>query len=518
MTTLTLKAIAAPDGASAENRTVTGRKFTIGRDPVCDLCLSDTSRILSKKHCFIERQGESWNLVDTSTNGTFVNQDTTPLRRASRELRNGDAVEIGGYRFEIVIGDDEPLSPPVVAPHVLPATRYEDERPIGSVFSPSEPEGADGVADMAEVDPFLSQDVSINVHPQADDTPVMHDPGLLHMPCVPPRVIPEIIGDDWDQEPELSASGPASKPEPEPPEALPIEESPTPLPLQDNPFATVDTLPDLLPDENHDRDEAALPEEDTSFHEHAEPLITAFPRQSHAVEERTPPQSSELSHQDDDGVFGSHGGHEDLLGPFLYGAGLHGMEARDFTPDTMEELGRTFRAMIHGLRQIMIARATIKGEFRIEQTMIQASGNNPLKFSANDDDALLALIGVGRNSGMLPSDAISETLNDMRLHEFAVLRAMQDAIGALLTRLEPERFREDAESRFLDFLPDNHNGRAFRLFEERYRRTREALSDDFDSAFGKAFARAYEKAIVKADIALQRTDPHAKTRPNGDHS
>jgi len=42
-------------------------------------------------------------------------------------------------------------------------------------------------------------------------------------------------------------------------------------------------------------------------------------------------------------------------------------------------------------RPSLIARATTKGEFRIEQTIIRAEGNNPLKFSANDDDALAVL-------------------------------------------------------------------------------------------------------------------------------
>ncbi|MFT8945028.1 MAG: type VI secretion system-associated FHA domain protein TagH [Acetobacter aceti] len=499
MTTLTLKVITTPGGARGENRTVTGRKFTIGRDPACDLCLSDASRVLSKKHCSIERHGDRWDLVDTSTNGTFINQDTTPLRKASRELRNRDSIEIGGYRFEVLIGDDEPLSPSAApVSRNLPSSRYEDDRSIGSAFLSPEPEGSDGVADMGEVDPFLSQDVSINVLPKADDTPVMHDPGLLHMPCVPPRVVSEQIGDDWDQDPELGAG----HEEPLAPLSGPAETGHSSL--HDNPFAGEEDLSDLLPEENGHS--VAAPRVDmTSRHDSEEDLIASLSHEPASPGLPPQPEVQPVPHQNDERN-GSQEAADDLLGAFLYGAGLKGGDLRDFTSDTMEELGRTFRAMIHGLRQIMIARATIKGEFRIEQTMIQASGNNPLKFSANDDDALLALIGIGRNSGMLPSDAIGEALNDMRTHEFAVLRAMQDAIGALLARVDPARFREDAGSRFLDFCPDNNNGRAFRQYEEHHRRTVAALSDDFDSAFGKAFARSYEKAIMKADDALQKSD------------
>ena len=63
-------------------------------------------------------------------------------------------------------------------------------------------------------------------------------------------------------------------------------------------------------------------------------------------------------------------------------------------------LGAATRATVSGLRQTLMARASIKDEFRIEQTMIRASGNNPLKFSLDDDDALATLLGTGRRTGM----------------------------------------------------------------------------------------------------------------------
>ena len=85
----------------------------------------------------------------------------------------------------------------------------------------------------------------------------------------------------------------------------------------------------------------------------------------------------------------------ELLAAFLRGAGL-GAARLENPVATMERLGAAFRAAVAGLRAVMIARASVKGEFRIEQTMIRASGNNPLKFSADDDDALSALLGTGR--------------------------------------------------------------------------------------------------------------------------
>jgi type VI secretion system FHA domain protein len=146
---------------------------------------------------------------------------------------------------------------------------------------------------------------------------------------------------------------------------------------------------------------------------------------------------------------------------------------------------------------VLIARASIKSEFRIEQTMIRARGNNPLKFAANDDDAVAALLGVGRHSDMAPATAVADALRDIRLHELASMAAMQTAIRALMQGFDPDRIRQDAEQGGgkTTLLPGQRKARAWDAYTALYTRTSQALSDDFDSVFGKAFARAYEEAL-----------------------
>jgi type VI secretion system protein ImpI/type VI secretion system protein len=160
----------------------------------------------------------------------------------------------------------------------------------------------------------------------------------------------------------------------------------------------------------------------------------------------------------------------------------------------MERLGAAFRALVAGLRQTLIARAAIKGEFRIEQTMIRARGNNPLKFSAGDDDALAALLGAGRRTDMAPEAAVREALDDIRLHELASMAAMQSAVRALVARFDPAPLRAEGEKSG-GLLGAQKRARSFELFEKLHGDISAALADDFDSVFGKAFARAYEQAL-----------------------
>jgi type VI secretion system FHA domain protein len=183
-----------------------------------------------------------------------------------------------------------------------------------------------------------------------------------------------------------------------------------------------------------------------------------------------------------------------VLAAFFKGAELSGAAPSDPLA-MMTSLGQAFRALVSGLRAVLIARATIKSEFRIEQTMIRARGNNPLKFSANDDDALTALLGVGRRTDMTPEAAIEDSLRDLRLHELAVMAAMQVAVRAMLDELSPEKIRAGTDLGGMTVLPAQRKARAWDAFEARHAAVGQALVDDFDSIFGKAFARAYERAL-----------------------
>jgi type VI secretion system FHA domain protein len=183
-----------------------------------------------------------------------------------------------------------------------------------------------------------------------------------------------------------------------------------------------------------------------------------------------------------------------LMAAFLHGADMDGTEVGDPLAK-MTALGAAFRAMVGGLRQVLIARAAIKGEFRIEQTMIRARGNNPLKFSTGDDDALAALLGTGRRSEMAPQAAVADALTDIRLHELATMAAMQSAVRALLARFDPAALRTASTAQGGITLPGQAKSRAWDEFERQHAATTQALTDDFDSVFGKVFARAYEQAL-----------------------
>jgi type VI secretion system FHA domain protein len=182
---------------------------------------------------------------------------------------------------------------------------------------------------------------------------------------------------------------------------------------------------------------------------------------------------------------------------FAAGAGVTSTAQPADPLAVLTSLGAAFRAFVGGLRRVMIARAAIKGEFRIDQTMIQAVGNNPLKFSADDEDAMTALLGVGRRIDMSAERAVSEAMRDIRTHELAMTTAMQQAVRDLLAGLAPDKVTDRAATGAFDFLPGRRAARQWEAYRTLHRTTTQALTDDFDNLFGTSFMRAYERAMTE---------------------
>src|SRR5215510_12108533 len=73
--------------------------LVIGRSRSCEVVLDDSA--VSRRHCSIERQGNSFILTDLqSVNGTFINDLKTRVT-AYHTLKNGDDILLGGSRIQV---------------------------------------------------------------------------------------------------------------------------------------------------------------------------------------------------------------------------------------------------------------------------------------------------------------------------------------------------------------------------------------------------------------------------------
>jgi type VI secretion system protein ImpI/type VI secretion system protein len=443
--TLTLTILRCPDGVPPQTRTVGGGEFSIGRGAENDWVLPDPERVLSKRHCTLAYRSGGWQVADRSTNGTFLNRENEPIGDGvQRDLRDGDRLRLGPYELEVHITEARPE-----AGFGQAASARQD------VFTPAPFAHAGSEGRSFDQDPFLRRG------PEEDP----FAPGLAPLSVNLPPDFDPLAPDDA----EAPFTGPT-----QPDHSPHLEDAFVPAPL-------LRGLPD-----DWDRDPTA------GLDPVAAELSPVLPPAPVQQPSRPAPTRAPAAP-----VAAAEAENAELLAAFLRGTGLP--EARPADPAAaMEALGAAFRALVSGVRLALIARAAIKGEFRIEQTMIRSRGNNPLKFSANDDDALLALLGVGRHSEMGAAEAVEDALRDMRLHEIATVAAMRSAVRTVISLFDPAKLRLAAEQGGLNLVPAQKKARAWDGFEALYARTKQALTDDFDAVFGKAFARGYEQALRQA--------------------
>ena len=84
----------------------------IGRAHDNDWVLPDPQRYLSDHHARVQFRDGAYYLLDTSTNGVYVNDGTVPIgRRNSYPLRDGDHLRLGEYQLAVSIDTERSEAP-----------------------------------------------------------------------------------------------------------------------------------------------------------------------------------------------------------------------------------------------------------------------------------------------------------------------------------------------------------------------------------------------------------------------
>lgn len=464
---------------SARPVTMRGASLTIGRGDENDLVLPDPDRMISKRHCVIEDHGHRVVVIDISTNGTFLNYSKTPLGSTPAELNAGDVLSLGTYEL-VVEMLEEPraaspfasIPPPLDEGPVSPGragrapdarTLLDDGRDPGDFLDdllggPSTPTGPRQLIpeDPLDVAPPLPDDDPLlgpapdphagQAASESDHSPAAHDaftPRAAHGAFIP---------DDWELEVDEGAHQPApppAAPPPTPPEAAPWPEAPEP------------------PRRSPAPPPAAAPA----------PPPAAAP---------APPVPA-----------GATG--DAAARAFLRAAGVEHLDIPDAElAATMARLGTVMQALIAGMREVLMTRAAIKGEFRMHQTRIGAADNNPLKFSISAEQAVEAMVRPPTRGYKDPVAAAAEALKDIRAHEVAMVSGMEAALRGLLQKLDPKALEEKIETGGgLSALLKGKKARYWEVYEKMYAEISDQAENDFQDLFSREFARAYQDQLKK---------------------
>jgi type VI secretion system protein len=541
-----------------------GPSLTIGRGPENDLVLPDPDRQISKTHCVVENHNGNLVVVDLSTNGTFLNYGKVALGRTPTPLNDGDVLIMGAYELVVVVSSQsaEPLAPLMDersnygnASRAPDPMRLLDDAGQGGDFLDSllgsdKPKGPgqfrDKHDDFAELLPPLGDDGPLlGPAPAQYGGPAMRDhlssgSDAFRVPVASRSAIP----DDWDDllapvKPAAAAYAPApppvasvmipdddifglapleptpvapARPDPVEPPPLPQTTLPSPMVVPEAP-APVEPEPALQVPAFDPFATAAMPFDPFSTDPNRPTRSVNVPADSAVVAPPSvapPPVSAPQTHtQAPEPVAFSTptaAGSTDAARAFLKAVGAEDMRITDAElPDTMDRLGRTLKAMITGLREILMTRTSIKSEFRIEQTMVNVGGNNPLKFSISPEQAIEAMIKPTVR-GYLPAEkAAEQALEDVKAHEVAMVTGMEAALKGVLGKLDPALLTQKIEAKggFGGFLK-NRKAQYWETYEAMYAEISDQAENDFHELFAREFAKAYKDQLARLKAQNQK--------------
>jgi len=432
-------------GQCPEMRLETGA-ITLGRATDNDWVLPDPERLVSARHCVIQFKDGRYYLTDDSTNGVELVRAGIRLRRGnSEQLLDGEVIRIGEYEIQARIDanlpgalDGEPQAHSFEALMANQVAAPAAPAPAISGAPAAFLQGASNHDTLPDLFDFLGPS-SVPPVSQPDHVPAQqHDfrpptPLVAPAPAVEPAA-PGMIPEDWN----LFDSAPASV------------QTPTPAP-------TAPPAP-------------------------AVPAVSAQPAASAPV---AAPAAAPAPAASSDA----------LLQAFLRGAGIEHLriDAADAAAQ-MEAIGHSYRLMVEGLIDVLRARSSLKGEFRMQQTTIAPVQNNPLKFAPNADEALLLLLRHGNQAFMAPDQAVRESFDDVRAHQLAVMAGVQAAIKHLLECFQPARLEQRLApaAGLAKLFGGSRQAHCWQQFTELYGQISREAEDDFQELFGREFSRAYE--------------------------
>ncbi|MEO3878925.1 type VI secretion system-associated FHA domain protein TagH [Rheinheimera fenheensis] len=157
------------------------------------------------------------------------------------------------------------------------------------------------------------------------------------------------------------------------------------------------------------------------------------------------------------------------------------------------QLGQALQQALQGVIAVMHERSQVKSSFRVNQTTFQQRENNPLKFSANLDDAFHNLFNRPGSSFMPARQAIAEAFSDISRHEAAIIAGARGAMSGLMAELAPQRLEAaDFGSNLFDKLnPAQRQARLWARYKALHQelagevndKNKQGVNDDFISAY-----------------------------------
>ena len=496
---------------------------SIGRGKTNAWILDDPDRFLSSRHCLFSCENTQFYITDLSTNGTFYNGSPHPMGKGTKlPVNNGDTFALGDYEFSLSLSTADSLDDPFGSNmavsddlYTAPPANNDIDYFSGGASAGGHVSSSDSLFNTeTETDPLAALDkaqgggAEMNPLGQADNGFVSSaDPfagssfsdqsGALDQQVSWPEAVPEQapnsggIPDDWDDD--LSSATP-------PVVAAQAVPSPTPTPTPASAPAPAQILPEESPPTavNQAETQGALQKslaEKTTL----EVENLALKKANAILHTELEVLKQQVTAQQKRGSTAEVSVDTSLIDAM----GFQEHQLVDAQIAQINELvGEVIREMVSGLMQVLGSRSSIKNEFRMNVTTIQPVENNPLKFSANVDDALENMFIKKGDAYKKPLEAVRDGFDGIAEHQVAILSGIRAAFKGVIERFDPillgARFSKQNKG---GLIPGSQKAKNWEMYLDYYSELVGDIDNAFQYLFGDDFVQGYEDQLQKLSIA-----------------
>ncbi|HFC91247.1 MAG TPA: type VI secretion system-associated FHA domain protein TagH [Leucothrix mucor] len=526
----------------AQNHIFTYEGGSIGRSADNTWVLPDKKHFLSRVQALIIFQNNKFYIVDKSSNGCYLNQAGSPVGKGnSQELNDSDIIQMGEYELEVTYGkqadlvDDSPFSDTddwgkaedfygEANFSVNSEAKFSGSDPFEDVFRPKYEHENDYI--KPEIDTSINSETPLDM-PLMEKAPLPLTSGEEKSDSF----IPSREEDNEEKDAWLFVNQPSA-------ETDSVVNSGSREYVDDNnqldkESVVADEISKPveknighteifgLSDENHEKNK-----QDSSFsQDNNTGAIFTINREHTKVDQEsnqtisksiTPSQvktekihNSEKFKQTIDVEIAPNQEYpiekQTALFEYLFqGAGIN-IEEHKIEPsrETAILIGKILREVLQGSMELLRSRAETKTQMRLgDKTMIGAVQNNPLKFLPNAEDIITQLIlSDKKNPAYMPIiDAIQDSFDDLKAHQFALSKSIQEALSSTIRDyFLPDNLQKQLEKSnpISAKIPWQKNAKLWKLFEETYADIEEEASEQFQLTLERKIADAYEGNMIR---------------------
>ncbi len=439
---------------------------TIGRAPDCFWNLPDPECYVSGNHASVLWQDGEFYLIDTSSNGTYVNNMPDPIPSGKPlHLTHEDQFGIGNYKIEVSLDpkDAERAKDSTfdISTILVEDKAFKKQQPPKKKAAPPAPKKVNplktpleeiddestGSWAMLDLDELERDDVKAgNLKGKAKKKKGRGSKGLTAASDK------EMMG--------LSLEG-----QPEPPKG------------KKNTKKEKDTHRNPTKTQSVETDEALAAVKKSNGEDPSSVTKTNTGMQM------LPPMAN----------------NQQMMQAFIRGLGVDADALPNRQPeDLIEDVGRIFGELLSGLQTLMQNRSLMKDRYSLSHTMMKPNSNNPIKFSAGMEDALPRLLSGKKGSYKAAADAVHECYFDVNADMEAMNEAMSRALFEYLKMFDPVNLQEQFEHVMgkNKFLGGNKK-RYWNLYADHYATIIQHREGRMPNGFADAFVHAFENSISK---------------------